>query len=230
MDAIAKLIREQVLPMVTTMSKTAEAEVGVRQDQAIDDVISLVSNIGDQIDRMFSDGDIRSNVRQTASNISETSRRRLGRQMKRLTGQFAIAETPALRELTESFASNNVRLVKSIKQRHLNRVENILSNGLLGGRRASAIAADIRAATGISKRTARTIARDQTASLNGQLDRARQTANGVTKFRWQTVGDERVREEHEELDGQVFTWESGAPGGIFPGQPINCRCTAEPVF
>ena len=49
---------------------------------------------------------------------------------------------------------------------------------------------------------------------------------GFKTFVWQTVGDNRVRSAHQELDGKVFTWEEGA-NGSFPSQAIACRCSAE---
>jgi SPP1 gp7 family putative phage head morphogenesis protein len=72
------------------------------------------------------------------------------------------------------------------------------------------------------------IARDQIATLNGQLNRARQTAAGITEFVWETMRDDRVRETHEELQGERFTWTDGWDG-VFPGEPINCRCWARAV-
>ncbi len=72
------------------------------------------------------------------------------------------------------------------------------------------------------------IARDQVSKLNGQLNRARQTAAGITSFVWETQDDSRVRPEHRALDGRRFTWADGA-GGVYPGQPVQCRCWARPV-
>lgn len=74
-----------------------------------------------------------------------------------------------------------------------------------------------------TKKHARLIARDQIEKLNGQLGETRQRVAGVEKFSWQTQQDDRVRAEHEELQGKIFTWAEGS-NGIFPGQPINCRC------
>ncbi len=72
------------------------------------------------------------------------------------------------------------------------------------------------------------IARDQVSKLNGQLNRARQTAAGITSFVWETREDDRVRPEHRELQGRTFTWDEGA-GGVYPGEPIQCRCWARAV-
>ena len=66
-------------------------------------------------------------------------------------------------------------------------------------------------------------------SLNGQLTKERQTDLGVEQYIWRTVGDERVREEHEILDGEVFSWDNPPEPGQ-PGDDYQCRCTAEPIL
>jgi len=47
-----------------------------------------------------------------------------------------------------------------------------------------------------------------------------------------TADDERVRDSHDELHDQVFTWKDGARNErgeqIWPGTDYNCRCIAEP--
>jgi SPP1 gp7 family putative phage head morphogenesis protein/excisionase family DNA binding protein len=70
------------------------------------------------------------------------------------------------------------------------------------------------------------IADDQVGTLNLDLNQIRSEAAGVAKFRWITQGDDRVRESHEAVNGQVFTWAEGAPSldGALPGEEINCRC------
>ena len=45
------------------------------------------------------------------------------------------------------------------------------------------------------------------------------------KYVWTTVGDERVRPEHEILDGKVRTWYDYPR----PGEECGCRCHAESV-
>jgi SPP1 gp7 family putative phage head morphogenesis protein len=72
------------------------------------------------------------------------------------------------------------------------------------------------------------IARDQISKLNGQLNKARQEAAGITSFVWETRMDSRVRPAHAALQGRTFKWADGA-NGLIPGQPINCRCWARAV-
>lgn len=73
------------------------------------------------------------------------------------------------------------------------------------------------------------IARDQVGTLNGQLDAQRQQGLGVTRFTWVSVGDDDVREEHDDRDGEIYDYDD-PPDGELPGEPINCRCSAEPVL
>jgi SPP1 gp7 family putative phage head morphogenesis protein len=74
------------------------------------------------------------------------------------------------------------------------------------------------------------IARDQIGTLNMELSRERQTAAGITEFKWISRRDGRVRASHRDRDrGQSFTWENGA-NGEFPGGPVNCRCRAQAVI
>ncbi len=76
---------------------------------------------------------------------------------------------------------------------------------------------------------ARTIARDQIAKLNASATLARHQELGVKSFIWRTAGDDRVRPEHEELEGESFTYDDPPSEGL-PGEPVLCRCSAEPDF
>lgn len=93
---------------------------------------------------------------------------------------------------------------------------------------------------GFAKKRAAFIARDQVATFNGELNRIRQTAAGVTEYEWSTSKDERVRgnpdgkypnakPSHWHREGQRFSW-AKPPSDGHPGIAINCRCVARPVF
>jgi len=52
---------------------------------------------------------------------------------------------------------------------------------------------------------------------------------GIIKSgRWQSVGDSRVRDEHQALDGQVFAWDDVSVWRKL--KSYNCRCQKVPVF
>lgn len=83
----------------------------------------------------------------------------------------------------------------------------------------------------VSESRAELIARDQTLKLNAAINQTKQQAAGVDSYVWSTSGDERVREDHQELDGQIFQWASPPePLGCHPGEDFQCRCSAIPVM
>jgi SPP1 gp7 family putative phage head morphogenesis protein len=127
------------------------------------------------------------------------------------------------------FNAENVSLIRSIQTRYLSEVEKIVLIGISNGSRASDIAADLVERAEVSEANAARIARDQVGKLVGQLNAVRQQQLGITGFTWRTVHDQRVREEHAELDGKKFEWDDPPDEGL-PGEPINCRCWAEPNF
>lgn len=50
-----------------------------------------------------------------------------------------------------------------------------------------------------------------------------------THYIWRSAGDERVRDAHAALSGQVFAW-SAPPLHGHPGSEPNCRCWPEPYY
>ena len=124
--------------------------------------------------------------------------------------------------IVSKWTAQNVDLIKTIDSRHFADVARVVEDALRKGRRTRDLKKDIAARFGVSDRRAQLIARDQLASLNMRITEARQTELGIAKYRWTTSGDERVRDEHAEIDGEVFTWAKGAPGEGHPGEPINC--------
>lgn len=127
------------------------------------------------------------------------------------------------------WTTENVALIKSLPSETFDRIERIVLAGLNDGRRWESIAEDLEQRFDVSESRAALIARDQVGKFYGAVNRARQTELGVTRYRWRTSGDERVRPDHVEREGKLFSWDD-APEDGHPGQPISCRCTAEPDF
>lgn len=124
----------------------------------------------------------------------------------------------------------NIALIKKTSRDLISQIGGVLGSPDIAGMRVEDVAKLIKERAGVSESRAILIARDQTLKLNGDVNQIRQTEAGVTEFEWSTSEDERVREEHEALDGQTFTWAEGAPEEGFPGQPVQCRCCAIAVI
>jgi SPP1 gp7 family putative phage head morphogenesis protein len=147
---------------------------------------------------------------------------------------------PWLGELQKSWVSQNTSLIKSVPTQYMAKVEHIVRTGVLGGTTSREIAKQIKAASGVSDRRAKIIARDQIGKANGELTKHRQTDLGVEEYEWITAKDERVRgnpagrfpravPSHWAREGKRFRWDKPPEGGP-PGMAVLCRCFASPQF
>jgi SPP1 gp7 family putative phage head morphogenesis protein len=133
-----------------------------------------------------------------------------------------LYQTTELGKLMRTNIDANVNLIKSIPTKHFQRLEKMLNAGLSSGLRPEAMAKQIQALTGISKRRAKFIARDQTAKMLSQFNGNRQQELGIKQYIWQTAEDERVRPEHAALNGKLCSWSKPPLHGLNPGEDYNC--------
>lgn len=129
----------------------------------------------------------------------------------------------------ETAIAANAELIKSLPAQAIEKIKGRVLNDVSKGVRYESLAEEIERQFGVAESRAKLIARDQMAKANAAITEAKQRAVGVSKYRWVTAGDERVRADHAERDGEVFSWDAPPPDG-HPGEPINCRCIAVPVM
>ena len=167
--------------------------------------------------------------------------------MRGVMGVEYYQREPWMNDLLQSFSRENAALIKSIPQQYISDLEGTVQRGIKGGFRHETIAKEIRRkyeivkieptkaaksgfrAVNLRKRSA-LIARDQVSKLNSQITKNRQEGLGIQKYIWRTSLDERVRPSHMEKEGETFSWNNPPADTGHPGEDINCRCTAEPVF
>lgn len=123
----------------------------------------------------------------------------------------------------------NIELITSIPDQYFDKLGEAVSKNMEAGMRFEDLAKEVERIGDVTESRAKLIARDQTSKMNGAFNEARQTSLGIDRYVWQTSGDERVREEHQANDGQVFSW-NDPPATGHPGEDINCRCVAVPYF
>lgn len=168
-------------------------------------------------------------ARTFARRTAEFNRVQLGRQVKAALGTDVFLADRALAPLTEAFVDANVGLIKNIGDKLAADIEASTMRAVQTGKLHPDLAEELEARFGFSEERAKLIARDQVGKAYGQINSARQRELGVGRFVWRTANDERVRPEHEDRDGEVYSYDD-PPDGELPGEPINCRCYAEPVF
>lgn len=167
--------------------------------------------------------------RSIARRTEAHNREQLRRQIRAALGTDIFLNDRRLGALVEGFTAENVSLIKDLPAQVMQDIEKSVTRAMTSGTPHKQLASEIEDKFEIGERRARIIARDQIGKLNGQVNATRQKDLGIEKFIWRTVNDERVRPEHEERDGNIYSY-SDPPDGELPGEPILCRCYAEPVF
>lgn len=142
-------------------------------------------------------------------------------------GVDAYRAEPWLKQAQDVWVSENTRLIKSIPADQLSEMEGIIQRGVLNGSSADTIKEQIQARYDVSERRSKLIAVDQIGKANAALTKQRQADAGVSGYIWRGVLDSRERQIHKDREGKKFSWSSPPPDG-HPGQPIRCRCYAEP--
>lgn len=223
---IAK-VREQLLPALPRLAAEVQAMLPTKLDDWVSETENILAQILAEVFQGAADADdIATGI---AYDVSDANMDGFKRQLKVVFGTDVVQiPQPWLRDQFKSFASENVKLIKSIPEQYLDRVGNLIQKEFRQGTDHRKIADMIQETFDVPRSRAKTIARDQVGSLNGTLTQLRNQEMGLSEYTWLTAGDERVRPAHAARDGETFAWDKPPPDGN-PGQPINCRCTALPV-
>lgn len=165
---------------------------------------------------------------------SKFQREQLNRQAVQAIAIPLVTIEKPITDLIPGFVKRNVSLVKTVADTYQSRMAKEVSKAFETGMTAETLARRLVGIDDMSDRDAMRIARDQIGKLNADFNQARQESIGVESFIWRTMNDNRVRDSHEDLDGQEFQWDALPTGDdgeeISPGSEIMCRCYAEPVF
>lgn len=144
--------------------------------------------------------------------------------------------TPAMRDAANAAIVENVGLIKSIPQKYATEVEGIVMRGFVNGRDLAYITDGLAKQTGICRRRAATIARDQSNKLTAAVTQARRVELGLFEAIWQHSGGGREpRQSHVKAgkDKLKYDVREGAyidGDYIRPGELINCRCVSKTVL
>ncbi|MGY4689335.1 phage head morphogenesis protein [Salibacterium sp. K-3] len=167
-------------------------------------------------------------VQQFVNGLNRRQKEEFAEQFRDIVGVDPTMNESWLASFMETAVAENVSRIKSIDRQYHDDIKTIVIQGVRSGESLNEMAEKIKRTSGVGKRRAVFIARDQTGSIMGDITKRRHQEMGLTKFRWRDSSDGRVREKHRELDGKVFTWEKGADG-LYPGKEYNCRCVPEPL-
>lgn len=167
-------------------------------------------------------------VKPIAGDVTKTQATAANDAMRPVVGVDVFGEEPWLADSMEGFVERNVALIKTIPQRFFDEVEATITQEVNAGERWSKLSETIESRFSVSESRAKLIARDQVTKYYGELSRQRNKSIGITRERWRTQNDNRVRDDHVDLEGLEYDIEKPPLGG--PGYPIQCRCFGEPII
>lgn len=149
-----------------------------------------------------------------------------------IVGLDPISDNNVLRNYVKGKIKENVSLINSMYSSYWHSLEKDIYRSITSGGGITSITDAITNRTGMAKRHADLIANDQTGTIISQLNAYRAKSAGAEKYLWRSMEDRRVRPKHRELDGKIFKYgdPNGGDNGELPGEPIRCRCLAEPIF
>jgi len=154
--------------------------------------------------------------------------------LKRMDMTVEFQMTESMRTSHEAVVTENVNLIKSIPEHHLNQVETLVMQSVSRGRDVGFLAKQLREQHGVTKRRAAFIALDQTNKSSSVLQSQRQRDLGITQGIWKHSGaGKEPRKSHVAADGKKFDLDKGMlidGEHIMPAQLPRCRCQWAPVI
>jgi len=234
-----KLLMKYMAPKVPALAADAtvvDLPTGVlRQDEGWqDDLRKILLRIAKEMVPP-TNAAIRQTVRQVGPAVDRYNKEEWRKLIRSQYGVDPTRESPdQYKQFLDEWSRYNARLIKDVPAQSLRQIQEVSQKALLEGTVQKDVERDIydimSERMDVADSRVRLIARDQVSKLNGNLTEQRQTDIGVDSYIWRTVGDERVRDTHEENDGQQFSWDNPPTETGHPGEDINCRCWAEPVL
>ena len=234
---------EKALPDIKNCYKTNRdlEEEKKRRADSFTDLMLKINSIFANIESVLTKKTGSYGLRKRLENLANINRKLTIKEWKkaiRATLGIDIREDYYLgdfyKEQIEEWIRQNTDLISTIPNETLAKMKEIVYNGYTSGKTTTKMLKEIQRVYKVSLKHARLIARDQTAKLNGQIQRHQQMDAGITEYIWCTCGDERVRDSHKALDGKKFSWDTPPVNSdgraCHPGEDYQCRCIGRPVF
>jgi SPP1 gp7 family putative phage head morphogenesis protein len=231
---VREQLESKLVPALPRLAEAGKAARGVEAehkdaegDDPDSDVGAILDEIADNLADKWTRDRFAAMVQPIAGDVEKFHAGQLNKTLAPVIGVDVVGGEPWIRDTLEAFTKENVALIKKLPATLFSDLESMLTRQIADGARWEDMASTIRDRYDVTERHANLIARDQAGKLYGDLNRVRQNDLGITGYIWRTMNDNRVREEHEEREGVEFQW-NGPPEDGNPGEPVLCRCFAEP--
>lgn len=245
---LANMMKEEVRQTLLPLLKDATTTDAVYIKDDVNAVLAAMEALRYKFSNIFAFGE------QMAINIVEkintTNETKFVQNVKAAIGvdMAQIIKTSKAADIVTLAKANNKILIKSIPEEFLKEIGSLVTQGISQGLRHEQIAKQIKGIKGITStfgkldNRVKQIARQEVATINANISKARYEQNDITEYYWSTSGDDAVRESHRVLDGMLCkfndptvysdddgkTWKQRSSiGGVnkLAGTDFNCRCT-----
>lgn len=226
-----QLVIRDIVPMLPNIVSQSARERGdaMRFDASKDTVKRLIHQVTNTFSRQFPDERLEEIAREFGDRTSDFQRAQLNKQIHAAIGVEVPISDRRLGPLIQDFTKTNVELIQSIPEQYFEQLQERMLDGMADGIRPESLASELEERYGVAESRAQLIARDQIGKFYGDLNEERQTELGIEGYIWRGALDQRERSEHTEREGKFFSWDNPPEDG-HPGEPIQCRCWAEPDF
>jgi SPP1 gp7 family putative phage head morphogenesis protein len=136
-----------------------------------------------------------------------------------------------------SLASERAQLVTRINDTIKEQLGSSINIGIAEGETVQQISDRVREIYNMAGNRAKVIARTETSAAMNGSSQLYYKELGVEKKEWLTAGDERVRESHIMINGEIVNINQRFSNGVdvpgldgSPEETINCRCVCLPVI
>lgn len=222
------LYEKHIEPELQSRSDAQQYE----QDGIFDNIGKMLSSLSVAVKKIFTQHRTERIAKSFLNNVNRFNKHNIERQLSVRGIALSPLET-WLKDFMNRKINENVGYITTIADDYLDDVEKIIRDGVNSGITAKQMRKQLMERVKVTESRAQFIAVDQTGLILGQMTAERHQNIGIERFQWDTSGDERVRDSHRELDGEVFSYDDPPTVGgrkVLPGEDYRCRCVAIPVF
>ena len=226
---VAKRTRTALEPLLKALPRlVAEMTAELKSDAPPGQTVGFYIDLAEE-EMTLSKPSVVKTAENVAGELSNYHKNQLTKQVNSVLGVDVKFLDKNIRAMINTFVSENVALITNIPKKIIGDIHHTILGGVTSGKLYSQIADELDEKFAFGKDRAKLIAIDQTGKFYGNLNKVRQQELGVTRYIWRTPQDERVRKQHRKHNGFTYGWDKPPYDG-HPGQPIRCRCFADPVL
>lgn len=234
-DQISRRFRNQVFNELhkSTVDKFADARVG----NYASIYLKLANRVRRKLLRQFDDDRITQLVRTVLDKVNKRNRSELYAKVEKRIG-LSTKELTASEGLSSQVNALTLETAQWIKKLRDETIENYTANSLHAMTTGSSLEDIMKQYEGLvekRKNHAKFTARNQITNFNSITTKIRAQNLGITRARWITSRDERVRTCHVKRDGKEFDLNKGLYSScdqkyLLPGVDYQCRCDYELII